>query len=72
MIDMTTEQKITLNGILAEYCRESEVCMAEFLASKEVLPGMTFEEAFEVYVECMKLIEGDRFYTIKEEETIEL
>ena len=69
---MTTEQKITLNGLLAEYCNDSEVCMAEFLADKEVPAGMTFEEAFEMYIECMKRAEGDRFYTIKEDETIEL
>ena len=55
-----------------EWVNESEVVMAEFLAWKEVPAGMTFEEAFEMYVRAMKDAEGDEFYVIKEGEKIEL
>lgn len=54
---------------LAEY---SVVCLAEYLASAPVAPGMTYEQAFNLYIKAMKEVEGDRFYTVKEGETIEL
>lgn len=54
------------------YLQESEVCMAELLATLEVPTGMTFEEAFGMYIALMKWSDGDKFYTIKEEERIEL
>ena len=56
--------KEMVNTLLAEY-RDSEVCMAEFLASKFVR-NYSFEEAFEIYVECMKVVEGDKFFVEKE------
>jgi hypothetical protein len=45
--------------------------MAEFLAS-EFPKGLSFEEAFETYILCMKMVEGDEFYAIKEGKKIEL
>lgn len=52
--------------------KDSEVCMAETLASEIVPAGTTYEEAFEIYIETMKRVEGDSFYTIKDGEKIEL
>ena len=46
--------------------------MAEYLASKEVPQGMTFEEVFNIYINCMKQVEGDKFFVEKEGEMIEL
>lgn len=63
--------KETAQKIIDKYYAESEVCMAEFLAS-EFPKGLSFEEAFETYILCMKTVEGDKFYTVKENKTIEL
>ena len=62
----------TADSIIEEYERDSEVVMAEFLAWKKVPRGMSFEQAFETYIECMKKVEGDKFFTIKEGKKIEL
>ena len=57
--------KETAKNLIDKYYKESGVCMAEFLAS-EFPKGLSYEEAFEVYILCMKMVEGDEFYTIKE------
>ena len=61
-----------IKDFIEKYQRESEVCVGEFLAWEEVPQGMTFEQAFEVYIEVMKRVEGDKFLTIKEGKTYEL
>ena len=58
--------KSTVDKICSKYIKESEVCMAEYLASEKVCPDLTYENAFYVYVRCMKKVEGDRFYIDKE------
>ena len=58
--------------LLDDYQMNSEVCLAEYLANVPVAPGMTYEQAFNTYIRLMKRVEGDRFYTVKEGETIEL
>ena len=58
--------------LLSTYAKDSEVCMAETLASEVVPAGTTYEEAFEIYIETMKRVEGDSFYTIKDGKKIEL
>ena len=63
--------KTTAEALIDKWRVDSEVCMAEFLAS-EFPKALSFEEAFEVYILCMKWVEGDKFYTIKENEKIEL
>ena len=71
---MNKTVKETISQLLDKYRNtdwENGVCMAEFLAS-EFPKGLSYEEAFQVYVECMKTVEGDEFYTIKEGETIAL
>lgn len=57
--------------LITDY-RFQDVCAAEFLAREKVPEGMTFEQAFELYVEVMKTVEGDRFTVTKENETVEL
>jgi len=61
-----------VNSLIKDYEENSEVVMAEYLADKKVPWGLTFEDAFEMYIELMKRVEGDEFYTIKEGEKIEL
>lgn len=58
-------------GLINAYINNG-VCMAELLAWEEVPAHTTWEDAFEIYVEMMKLMEEDQFYVIKEGETIEL
>lgn len=58
--------------LIKDYIENSEVCMAEYLASKEVPQGITFEETFNIYVKCMKQVEGDKFFVEKEGEMKEL
>ena len=65
MTDMTKE-------LIKDYIENSEVCMAEYLASEKVPQGMTFEEVFNIYINCMKQVEGDKFFVEKEGEMIEL
>ena len=48
--------------LIKDYIENSEVCMAEYLASKEVPQGITFEDAFNTYINCMKQVEGDKFF----------
>lgn len=59
-------------NLIKDYIENSEVCMAEYLASEEVPQGMTFEEVFNIYINCMKQVEGDKFFVEKEGEMIEL
>ena len=61
-----------LKDLIKDYIENSEVCMAEYLASEEVPQGMTFEKAFYTYINCMKQVEGDKFFVKKEGEMIEL
>ena len=63
--------KETAKKLIDKYYKESTVCMAEFLA-QEYPRNLSFEEAFEVYIACMKAIEGDKFFVIKEDEVINL
>ena len=58
--------------LIHKYITDSEVVMGEFLASEKVQRGLTYEQAFEIYISCMKIVEEDKFYTIKEDKTIEL
>ena len=70
MINSRCKEK--LKTLLDTYIKESDVYIAEFLASEIVPPDTSFEEAFRLYIDAMKRAEGDRFWTQKENETIEL
>ena len=56
------DKKDIVNELIDEYRRDSDVCMGEFLAYKKVPKGMTFEQAFEAYKDCMEQIEGDIYF----------
>ena len=71
---MNNKQLYLYSTLLNKYM-DGSVCMAEFLASEPIPEGpitYTFEDIFEIYIRLMKDINGDRFYTIKEGELIEL
>lgn len=55
----------TVRDLQDDY-RQQDLCAAEFLASEKVPEGMTFEQAFEFYIEVMKTVEGDTFTVTKE------
>lgn len=57
---MTKKTQKMLNFLKSEYL-ESDVCMAEVLASTSA-SELTLEEAFEVYIEAMRWSDGDTFY----------
>jgi hypothetical protein len=61
-----------IKELIKDYLENSEVCMAEYLASKEVPQGITFEDATAIYISCMKQINRDKFFVEKEGEMIEL
>ena len=63
--------KPDIDKLFKEYIDQNNCC-AEFLATEEVPAGTTYEEAFKTYIELMKQVEGDQFFTIKEQERIEL
>lgn len=52
--------------LVRDYVANSDVVIAEYLASKRVPAGTSYEEAFKIYVECMKRANGDRFFVMKE------
>lgn len=58
--------------LIKKYMEESDVCMAEFLASEKVPEGMTFEQAFFAYMQCMHEVEGDNFYVVQENQIQDL
>lgn len=62
--------KMTLEKVIEEY-HNNDICIFDLLAS---LPadGLTLEEAFELYISAMKMMGGDQFFRIVEEEKIEL
>ena len=61
-----------LKDLIKDYIENSEVCMEEYHKSKEVPKGIKFEDAFNTYINCMKQVEGDKFFVKKEGEIIEL
>lgn len=59
----TRKEKVVgaISDLKEEYGK-SDVCIAELLADLEVPEGMTYEEAFGIYVKMLSEIEGDAFY----------
>ena len=56
-------------SVFNEYVNQGDVCAAEYLAWRKVPEGLSFEDAFHVYVEVMKRVEGDVFRVTKEGKT---
>ena len=69
MSKMTTKQGVQTRKLLDTYFQQDNCC-AEMLADQKVPEGMTFEDAFEVYVAMMMTVEGDRFIHIIEDDDI--
>ena len=61
-----------LRGLVKDYAEKSEVVMAEYLAWRKVPEGLSYEDAFELYIAAMKQANGDRFFAIKGRKKIEL
>lgn len=70
--EVPVDEDTVFERLIDDYETNSEVCLTEYLASEPVAPGLTYEQAFELYIKAMKKVEGDKFFTIKENETIEL
>ena len=69
---MSESKKEKLVNDIIDIYADNDLCMAEILAGETVPACVTYEEAFEVYIEAMKRVNGDEFYTIKEGERHEL
>lgn len=57
--------KQELNHVISKIRDEfwdEDVSMSDFLATTEVPAGMTFEDAFEVYIKARKWADHDHFY----------
>ena len=68
-----TRMAIKAYNVLKERYMNSEVVMAEFLASEIVPEGeLSYEDAFEIYAALMKFANGDKVYIEKEGEMIEV
>ena len=52
-------------SILVKKYMEQDNCCFDFLASEKVPSGLTYEEAFEIYVGMMQMVEADRFIHIR-------
>lgn len=60
-----SKQGKKLSALLVKYMGQGNCCF-DFLASEKVPAGMTFEEAFELYVGLMQTVEADRFIHIRD------
>ena len=60
-----SKQGKELSTLMDKYMKQGNCCF-DFLAYEKVPAGMTFEEAFEVYVGMMQTIEADRFIHIRD------
>lgn len=67
---MRWKRKLYLEGVQKIYVG-SEVCMAETLASISAT-GLSLEDAFKLYIECLKWSDGDKFTREVEGEIQEL
>lgn len=68
----SSTEPVTLQSLLDAYRNDNDLCCAEFLATEKVPEGMSFEQAFQLYISMMKTVEGDRFLQIREKEIITL
>lgn len=66
MAKLTDKAKSILEALKRDY-RENDVCMGDLL-SASIVTGydksgdISFEDAFEIYMEAMKWAEGDQFF----------
>lgn len=60
-----------IKRILDIYNRE-DICIADLLANIKVPKGTSYEQAFEIYIQLLKMIENDNFYRIADNELKQL
>ena len=60
----TTKQGNEIPILVKKYMEQDNCCF-DFLASEKVPSGLTYEEAFEIYVGMMQMVEADRFIHIR-------
>lgn len=60
-----------IKRILDIYNRE-DICIADLLANIKVPKGISYEQAFEIYIQLLKMIENDNFYRIADNELKQL
>jgi hypothetical protein len=65
IMEKPSKQGKELSALMNKYMKQDNCCF-DFLAHEKVPAGMTFEEAFEVYVGMMQTIEADRFIHIRD------
>lgn len=60
-----------IKRILDIYNRE-DICIADLLANIKVPKETSYEQAFEIYIQLLKMIENDNFYRIADNELKQL
>lgn len=60
-----------IKRILDIYNKE-DICIADLLANIEVPKRISYEQAFEIYIQLLKMIEKDNFYRIVDNELKQL
>lgn len=60
-----------IKRILDIYNKE-DICIADLLADVKVPKGISYEQAFEIYIQLLKMIEKDNFYRIADNELKQL
>jgi hypothetical protein len=60
-----TKQGKELSILMNKYMNQGNCCF-DFLGYEKVPAGLTFEEAFEIYVGMMQMVEADRFIHIRD------
>ena len=60
----TTKQGNELSILVKKYMEQDNCCF-DFLANEKVPSGLTYEEAFEIYVGMMQMVEDDSFIHIR-------
>lgn len=60
----TTKQGNEISILVKKYMEQDNCCF-DFLANEKVPSGLTYEEAFEIYIGMMQMVEADRFIHIR-------
>ena len=64
-MEKTSKQGKEITRLMSKYMGQDNCCF-DFLAHEKVPAGLTFEQAFEIYVGMMQMVEADRFIHIRD------
>lgn len=64
---LSDKEQEVVDRLTESYINNSEIVMGEYLAFEKA-NGLTFEEAYHIYIALMKRAYGNQFYVIKEDE----